>query len=279
MNIPHIISKVTREPWVITREKLTAIMDVIEVHQSGGFKAMDYEDGMEEEDCGRSEYREFQTAGGTVAVIPVHGILGKHLSSLEMACGGCSLDTLQNQLKTAQGSSRISKIVLDINSPGGTVTGTPETAKLIAEIGKAKPVWAFTDSDCCSGALWLASQCSRFYATESSVVGSVGVCMMLLDYTRQLEEEGVKVNAISSGKYKLLGSPFKPLTEEERDMLQSESDRIHSAFKTAVGAVRSVGEEHLQGQCFRGEEAAGIGMIDGTVDDIDDVFSMIALPI
>jgi protease-4 len=276
-NLPHIISKVTRQPWVITAEKLSAIMDALNARQSGEFKALGYPGEDEgEDDSARGEYREFQSPAGTVAVIPVHGILGKHLSSLEMACGGCSLDTVQTQLKVAAGSPRIRRILLDVHSPGGTVTGTPETGKLIAEIAAVKPVWAFTDSECCSGALWLASQCTSFYATESANIGSVGVRMVLLDYSRALEEEGIKVNAISSGKYKLLGANFKPLTDEERDMLQTESDRIHDDFKRAVSAVRPVEEEHMQGQIFRGEEASGIGMIDGVVDDLDDVLAMLA---
>lgn len=277
MNLPHIISKVTRQPWAITAEKLSAIMEVIEARQGGDFKALGYpgEDDMEEDGC-RSEYREFQTPSGTVAIIPVHGIVGKHLSSLEMACGGCSLDTLQSQLKVAGGSPRIAKILLDVNSPGGTVTGTPETAKLVAEIARVKPVWAFTDAECCSAALWIASQCTGFYATESANVGSVGVRMVLLDYTRQLEQEGVKVNAITSGKFKLMGAPFKALTDEERDMLQAESDKIYQQFKGAVSAVRPVADENLQGQVFRGEEASGIGMIDGVVDDIEDALNMLA---
>ena len=270
MNLPHIISKVTRQPWVITSEKLGAIMDVIDARIAGDFKAMNY-DAPEEEQTGRGEYREFQTMTGTTAVIPVHGILGKHLSSLEMACGGCSLDTVQAQIKTAMGSPRISAILLDVNSPGGTVTGTPETAALVREARTIKPVWAFTDSECCSGALWIASQCDQFYASESASIGSVGVRMVLLDYTRKLEQDGVKVNAISSGKYKLLGAPFKALGEDERDMLQAESDRIFEQFREAVRAVRPADYQHLQGQVFRGEEASGIGMTDGVMDDIEDV--------
>jgi signal peptide peptidase SppA len=272
--IPHIISKVTRQPWVITGEKLSAIMDALDARIAGDFKAMDYD--APERDNERAEYREFQIGGKTVAVIPVHGILGKHLSSMETACGGCSLDTLQNQLQAAGSSPRINQILLDVNSPGGTVTGTPETAAMIREARAAKPVWAFTDSEACSGGMWLASQCDRVYATESATLGSVGVRMVLLDYTRKLEEEGVKVNAISSGKYKLLGAPFRALSEEERDMLQTESDRIHQQFQKAIQAVRAVETAHLQGQVFRGEESAGIGLIDGVVNSLGDVMDMLA---
>lgn len=272
MNLPHIISKVLREPWLITEQKHHAILAALEGKLGGQFQTMEDRDDMGGDDSGRDEYREFQLAnGGTLAVIPVHGVLGKHLSSLEMACGGCSLDTIQSQLKTVLGSPRITKVLLDINSPGGTYTGTPETASLIAEVNRAKPVLAFTDSDCCSGAYWLASQASAIYSTESAEIGSVGVRMILLDVTKQMEMEGVKVNAIYSGKYKLLGASFKPLEVDEREMLQAESDRIHTAFQAAIQRARGVAIADMQGQIYRGEEAAGVGMTDGLVEDFDDV--------
>jgi signal peptide peptidase SppA len=271
MNLPNIISKVIGQPWLITAEKHHAIMSALEAKLSGDFQTINsFDERDPDSGSGRDEYREFQTAGGTIAVIPVHGILGKHLSSMETACGGCSLDTLQNQLRTAF-SPRISRVLLDINSPGGTVTGTPETAALIRELAAVKPVWAFTDADACSGALWLASQCNEFYASESAEVGSCGVRMVLLDITEQLKDEGVKVNAIYSGKYKMLGASFKSLEPEEREMLQAESNRIHAQFQSAVQSVRNVDEHYLQGQVFRGEEAAGIGMTSGVLADLDEV--------
>lgn len=276
MNIPHIIAKVLREPWLITEQKHHAILAALEGKMGGNFQTYSMDERDPDSDSGRGEYREFQSTAGTVAVIPIHGVLGKHLSSLEMACGGCSLDTIQSQLKTVMRSPRISKVLLDINSPGGTVMGTPETARLIAEVAKEKPVWAFTDADCCSGALWLASQATNFYTTESADVGSVGVRMILLDVTRRMEEEGVKVNAIFSGKYKLLGASFKPLEDDEREMLQAESDRIHGQFQDAIRSNRAVAQADMQGQIYSGEEAAGIGMTDGVVNDLDDVLAMMA---
>ena len=279
MNIPRIVSKVIREPWLITPEKHHAIMAALEAKLNGGFQTFWDEDDETEPDHGaRDQYREFQSSAGTIAVIPIHGIIGKHISSFEASCGGCSLDTIQSQLKTALSSPLISKVLLDINSPGGTVTGVPETAKLIREVASKKPLWAFTDADACSAALWLGSQANVFYATESSDVGSVGVRMVLLDVTEQLREEGIKVNAIYSGKYKLLGASFKTLTDEEREMLQTECDRIHTQFKEEATSVRKVADEHLQGQVFGGEEAQGIGMIDGVIDDLDDVLYQMSQP-
>lgn len=267
MNYPRIISKLCREPWLVREETHDAMLAAIESHMEGG-RAVILEDD-DHKERPDEQYSEIQTPHGGLAVIHVHGILGKHLSGFEMMCGGCSLDKLQSMLKVARDSHRIRKVVIAFNTPGGTVTGTPETADLIAEVDAIKPVIGFTDADCCSGGIYLASQCRRFYGTQSSEIGSVGVRMVLLDYSKAIEDGGVKVNAISSGKYKLAGANFKPLTDDEREMFQAESDRIYEQFKTAVTSVRAVDDKYLQGQIFRGEIAAELGFTDGVVDDLD----------
>lgn len=270
MKYPQIIGKVVKGFWTITEEKHYAILSALEARLGGQAVFMGDEDpDKDEKEC--FEY-------GQISVIPINGILGKHLSSMEMDCGGCSMDAVADMLDVADQSSRISKIVLNINSPGGTVTGTPELADYIAEIATRKPVIAFTDSDCCSGALWLASQATEFYASASAVVGSCGVRMILLDQSARLENEGIKVNPIFSGKYKLSGASFKPLEPDEREMFQTESDRIHAEFKAAVNSIRPVDEKYLQGQVFRGKEAASIGMISGGFDDLDELLEFLSDP-
>jgi signal peptide peptidase SppA len=270
MNYPRIISKLCREPWLVRVETHDAMISALESRMQGDGKAKVMEDDetrSPEDEC----YSEIQGAFGTVALINVHGILGKHLSRFEMSCGGCSLDGLQRMLKVADESPRIAKVALYFNTPGGTVTGTPETADLIADIDTRKPVIGYTDADCCSGGIYLASQCRRFYGSQSSEVGSVGVRMVLLDATKAMDMEGIKVNAIASGKYKLAGASFKPLTDDEREMFQAESDRIYEKFKQAVVSVRAVDEKYLQGQVYRGEVAAELGFTDGVIDDLDEL--------
>lgn len=272
MNYPRIISKLCRDPWCVREETHNAMLAAIDSHMGG--RAGVWGDDDDDREKPDELYSEIQTASGGIALIRVYGILGKHLSSFEMSCGGCSLDRLQSMLKVARDNQHIRKVVLAFNTPGGTVTGTPETAELIAEVDSIKPVVGFTDADCCSGGLWLASQCRRFYGTQSSEIGSVGVRMVLLDYSKALENEGVKVNAISSGKYKLAGAHFKPLTDDEREMFQAESDRIYDKFKAAVTSERPVDDKYLQGQVYRGDVAAEIGFTDGPVEDLDQLIEL-----
>jgi protease-4 len=162
----------------------------------------------------------------------------------------------------------VSRIMFDFQSPGGTVGGIPELGRKIAN--SAKPTIGWTDSQCCSGAYWLASQCERFYTSESCDVGSIGVYMALLDESRALENEGIKINAISAGKFKLAGAPFKPLTDEERKMFQAGVDKIYTQFKEAVSRNRSLPDSVMQGQVYDGQEAADLGLSDGMLENIQE---------
>ena len=271
MSYPRIIAKLTREPWCVTERIHRAMLSAVEAKLAGA----NVSTPMDNEDDEVPEPYEVKQSGQSVAVIPVHGIMGKGLSNLEIECGGCSMESVAEALKLAAQDEATSAIVLDIITPGGTVNGTPELANLIADVAMRKPVIAYTETQCCSAGLWIASQATRFYASQSSDVGSCGVRMVLLDYSRQLDREGITVNAISSGKYKLMGAEFKPLEKDERDMLQADSDRIHAQFKSAVTRNRAIDEKHLQGQSFDGITAAEIGMTDGVIDDMDELLEMI----
>lgn len=261
MSYPLIAAKVLKSFWAITPEKHQAMISVLQARCDGGLPMPAKSD-----DDGPDQPGYFET--DSMAVIRMHGILGKHLSGLEMSSGGCSMDTISAMLKFADRSPAVSTIVLAINSPGGTVTGTPELASLVADIAKRKRMVAFTDAEACSAALWIASQCTSFYCTQSAEIGSVGVRMILLDETAWMENEGIKVNAISSGKYKLAGASFKPLTADERKMFQADSDRIFAEFQKAVKSVRAVDDAWLEGQVVRGSQACEIGFCTAVIKDL-----------
>jgi protease-4 len=187
-----------------------------------------------------------------------------------MSTCGCGLDLVSEEIDEALLDERVKRIILDFNSPGGAVTGIPELGRKIAGI-VSKETIGFTDSECCSGALWLGMQCQRFYATQSSSVGSIGVWCAILDISRQMQNEGLNMQEISAGRYKTMGAFWKPLTDEEREMLQRLVDKIYGQFKEAVNLRRQVEDEFMQGQIFDGEEAVAAGISDGMVDGIDEV--------
>ena len=115
-------------------------------------------------------------------------------------------------LREAGARDDIKAVFLEIDSPGGTVAGTPELAAIVASINEQKPVYAFSSGLMASAAYWIASQARAIYATPSAQVGSIGVVQAVIDDTAALDAEGIKVEVFSVGKYKAMGAPGTPLT-------------------------------------------------------------------
>lgn len=273
MKYPLIAAKVFTEPWAVTDETLAAIWHAVTLGAVMPPTRPGPEWQREEDDAEPDE--ESGLAGrGLTRVVPVFGILGKHLDSMEMQCGGCSIDKTSALLTAADKDPECERIILAFHSPGGTVTGIPELAAKIKDIGTRKPVISFTDGQCCSAALWLASQADTFLCSPSSLVGSVGVRCMVLDQTEKLAKEGVKVEAFTSGKYKDLGASYKPLTDEERKLLQARVDGIGKAFRAALTERRTIAPADMEGQTFYGEEAVAKGLADGLANDLDEVLEV-----
>lgn len=273
MRYPLIAAKVLNEPWAVTDETLSAIWRAV----SDGAalpvpRAQDrFDDAQEaDENDGASDI----PVTGFTRVIPVFGILGKHLDSMEMECGGCSIDKVSALLTAADRDPDCERIVLAFHSPGGTVTGIPELAEKIKDIGTRKAIIAYTEGQCCSAALWLASQAETFLCSPSSMVGSVGVRCMVLDQSGRLAKEGIKAESITSGKFKDMGANHRPMTDEERAMMQARVDGIGKAFRAALTASRSIAAEDMEGQVFSGEEAVAKGFADGLANDLSEVLEI-----
>ncbi|SRR6266540_384364 len=211
-----------------------------------------------------------EMAGTDMAIIHIDGVIDKNISDFEMECyGGYDLRDLDNALALVAADPAILNVMLLIDSPGGSVTGVPESAAKVAALASMKNVFAFTEGMMCSAAYYIASQTDQIFGTESSDVGSIGVYCALLDATVALANEGLKINFISDGKFKGMGAPFKPLTDEERAMFQEEVDRIGEMFREAVSSKRpNVSNDVMQGQSFFGSAALDANLIDAVLPDL-----------
>jgi signal peptide peptidase SppA len=264
---PHLLTELFRKPVCITQARHAALVRVLETRMAA--PQVIHEDTDTEEPDEAPPRPDWQTFGAG-AVIPVHGVLVRHASDIPLSTCGCGLDEVSTMIDLAMADSEVTKLIFDFRTPGGAVTGLPEVAAKIAGI-TSKQTIAFTDSECCSGGLWLASQCQYFYAAPSADVGSIGVWCACLDMSRQMQNDGVNMQAISAGKYKLLGAYWKPISDEERAMLQAGVDKIFVQFKEAVNLRRQIGVENMEGQIFTGEEAAEKGLVDGLVSELSEL--------
>ena len=161
----------------------------------------------------------------------------------------------------------IKAVFLDIDSPGGTVAGTPELAAAVASINEHKPVYAFSSGLMCSAAYWIASQARAIYATPSARVGSIGVVQAVIDNSAALDARGIKVEVFSVGKYKAMGAPGTPLTDDQRKLINSNLAETAQEFHAAVLARgRAIPAEAMEGQTFSGRQAQRVNLA-GMVQD------------
>lgn len=216
---------------------------------------------------------------GDVAVIHIDGVIDKRVSSFDLDCyGGVDLADVDAALSLVAADRGISRVVLDINSPGGSVVGVHETYTRIASLAQEKEVHAYVNCLCCSAGYYIASAADVIAAAPSAIVGSIGVYIAMLDASRWAEIEGLSMQMIKAGKWKDMGSPWRPLTDEEKAKLQKSVNDMHTQFKAAVTANRDIDDEAMEGQWMSAEEGSQYGLVDDTTGaTLDEYVSALLL--
>lgn len=199
---------------------------------------------------------------GNIAVVRIAGALNQEFHWPPFCS---SYSALRAQIEAAEKDPRVRAILLDIESPGGTVAGCEDLAATICEA--TKPVYAYTAGCACSAAYWLASASRSIGATATANVGSVGVLLVHLDYSGAYSEAGIQPTIFRSGEFKALGNQLESLSEKARTSLQQHVDQACAIFMDAVCAGRkqlkiSDKETWAEGRVFHGEDAAKVGLID-----------------
>ena len=199
-----------------------------------------------------------------IVIIPITGTITTELTSSLIQQKETSSTAILNYLDLAQRNPNIKGVLLEINSPGGTVVASKEIADKVKQMNK--PVVSYIREIGTSGAYWIASSSSVIVADPLSITGSIGVIGSYLEFSELLEKYGVTYQRLVSGSYKDTGSPFKELTEEEKKILQSKIDLIHLRFVTDVSKNRNLPIEKVKelstGMFYLGAEAKYYGLID-----------------
>jgi signal peptide peptidase SppA len=211
-----------------------------------------------------------------VAILPLQGVITPKASILSMLFGGSGgLSLFREQLREAVASDDVDAIVLDVDSPGGSVAMVEETAAEIRAAREVKPVVAVANVDAGSAAYWLAAQATELLVTPSGMVGSVGAYILHLDFSGMNEKMGIEPTFISAGRYKTEGNPEEPLTDEATAHLQATVDDAYASFVADVAAGRGVPEKTVrrgygEGRMLTAKNALEAGMVDG-VETLDSV--------
>lgn len=212
--------------------------------------------------------------GGSVAVIPVVG--GLMARGMHGSFGGYpGMDSLRARIDAAARNPEVASIVLDIDSPGGTVSGTAETAASVAAAAQRKPVVAVANSLAASAAYWIGSQATEFVMAPNSLAGSIGVLAIHQNVAKLFERMGVETSVMRSGPRKAEGHPFGPLDDAARDAIQARVDEAAGVFLDAVAKGRKMTRKQAQerfgdGRVMSAREALSTGLADreATLDEV-----------
>jgi signal peptide peptidase SppA len=275
----RILRAVRSQPWAIMPDKLEAILGFLEIKSAGGAISEDLLSQIHAQaEVTAARAKSVSAASsGSVTVLPVYGMIMHRGNMMGDISGprGTSTEQLSAQLRQAINDPNVKAIVMDFDTPGGTVDGVPELAAEILDARGKKQITAVSNCLCASAGYWLASACSEIVASESSLTGSVGVYAAHQDESAALEKEGVKVTLIQYGENKTNGNPYQALSEDARSNMQKMVNAYGTMFDKSVAKGRKtsaakVHENFGQGLVFTAADAVSIGMVDsiGTLDDV-----------
>ncbi len=209
-----------------------------------------------------------------IAHIPIGGATGYKLGGFAKLAGAVDVADIAKDILECEADAGVRAAIFDMDTPGGMVRGTAETAALIASM--KKPKYAFTDGTIASAGYWMAASMDGIFTTYSAQVGSIGVYASVLDSSARMKAAGLSLQEFKSGKFKGMGAPGTTLTEEQRALIQERVDMLGEMFRTHVEAKRpGIKRVDMQGQMFLAPQAVDRGFIDGIVKDKAELAGMI----
>ena len=195
-----------------------------------------------------------------VAVVDVNGVIMESKDIVE-------------KLYKFTADEKFKGIILKVNSPGGAVAPSQDIYNTILKLKTKKPIYAVMDSMAASGGYYISSPCSKIYAQKGTMTASIGVISQFMNFKSLSEWFGVKVETVKSGNLKDFGSPYRDMTDEEREYWQNMSNVIHEDFINDVAKARNIDINKLRevadGRVLVGTKAKEAKLIDefGGVND------------
>lgn len=283
MNKQLLISEFLTTPWALMPERLQAMTAVLTRWSSDVPPSEETLFQINTDRVLRDTRKQFATdrasshSGAGIAVLPLYGVVTQRGNMVDDISGPgiTSTQKFTSALRQVLADDTVGQILIDIDSPGGSVYGVAELAAEIVKARAQKPVVAVANSLAASAAYWIGCSAGEFYVTPGGEVGSIGVWQAHFDYSKALEEEGVKPTLISAGKFKVEGNPYVPLDPEAQAFMQSRVDDYYNAFIKAVAKGRGVTVGDVrdgmgEGRVLGADAALAAKMVDGiaTFDDV-----------
>lgn len=267
-----LIAEFLATPWALMPERINAAVGILSRWQAGERASIEVMEKVAADREAREAKKtsSVQSSGGGIAVLPFYGVVTQRPVADLCGPGSIGIQGFTAMFRDALADDTVGAILIDIDSPGGSVYGTAELAEEIYQARGKKPIVAVANSLAASAAYWVGCSAAEFYVTPGGEVGSIGVWQAHMDYSKMLAEEGVKPTLISAGKFKVEGNPYQPLDAEAQDFMQSRVNDYYQAFTKGVSRGRGVGIAQVrdgmgQGRCLGADAALAEKMVDGVM--------------
>ena len=214
------------------------------------------------------------------------GVFGPRVAIVELE--GIILDTedILRELRSYRDNPLVRAVVVRINSPGGVVGPTQEVHGALLRMREAgKPVVASLGAVAASGGYYVAVAADRIYANPGTLTGSIGVIMQMANLESLMKKVGVDYVVVKAGHYKDIGNISRPMSPEERRVLQTLLDDVHAQFIGAVAEGRKLDRAQVlrfaDGRILSGVQAKALQMVDalgGLEDAVNGAATLAGLP-
>lgn len=204
---------------------------------------------------------------GSLAIIPVTGSLIYGSAGFLRFFGVTGYADIEDGMTLAALDPDIKSILLQVESPGGSVNGVQAASDYIASIKRAKPVSAHIGTVGASAGYWIGCAADNISLDPMGITGSIGCIQIHTSYSKMLAAEGIDKTVVRSGQYKMLGNPVEPLSDLGRAEMQSQVDDLAAMFESHVAKMRGVPVDQVrsemgQGRTFLGKRALTVGLVD-----------------
>lgn len=192
--------------------------------------------------------------------------LSDKVGVVEMTGVITSAKEILEDLRDFREDSAIKAVVLRIDSPGGSVAPSQEIYEAVKKTAEIKPVVVSMGSVAASGGYYIAVGGQQIVANPGTMTGSIGVLMEFANYEELLKKIGWQNIVVKSGRFKDIGSPNRPMSDADRQLLQAMIDDVQSQFINAVAQGRHLSVEKVKevadGRIMTGQQALAVGLVD-----------------
>lgn len=203
-----------------------------------------------------------------IVKLSVEGTIVDDGTSGLFSTGGYNHASFMKQLAKIKKDSQVKGILLEINSPGGSVYETAEITRALKDLQKEQkiPIYASLENQAASGGYYIAASSDKIFATEDTMTGSIGVIMSSMNYSGLMEKLGITDTTIKSGALKDIGSSSRPQTKADKEVLQAFVDSMYGRFVKTVAQGRKMDETKVRqladGRIYDGVQAVENGLVD-----------------